>query len=51
MGVSDMIIAAVILAVAFWILYHSLWKKKGHCHGCSSGCCGSEKKFKAGHGQ
>lgn len=51
MGVSDMIIAAVIVAGAFWILYRSLWKKKGHCHGCSSGCCDSEKKFKTGHGQ
>lgn len=37
MGISDMIIAAVILSGAFYLLYRSLWKKKGHCSG--SGCC------------
>lgn len=39
MGLSDMIIAGVIICGAFYLLYHSLWKKKGHCHGCSGGCC------------
>ena len=39
MGVSDMIIAAVILAGAMYLLYHSLWKKKGHCQGCTGGAC------------
>jgi hypothetical protein len=43
MGVSDIIIAAVILAGAVYILYRSLWKKKGHCQGCeSSGSCGKK---------
>lgn len=51
MGVSDMIIAAVIVAGALWLLYHSLWKKKGHCHGCSGGSCGTEKKYKQGQCQ
>lgn len=39
MGMSDMIIAAVILVVAAYVLYRSLWKKKGHCQGCDSGSC------------
>lgn len=39
MGTADMIIAAAILGVAAWLLYRSVWKKKGHCHGCEGGCC------------
>jgi len=42
MEVSDIIIAAVIIAGAAYILYHSIWKKKGHCHGCDSGKCGGK---------
>jgi len=42
MGISDLIIAAVILSGACYLLYHSLWKKKGHC--CGSGCDGCSKK-------
>ncbi|HXE98234.1 MAG TPA: FeoB-associated Cys-rich membrane protein [Dongiaceae bacterium] len=42
MGISDMFIAAVILGGAFWLLYHSLWKKKGHCQGGCSGSCGKK---------
>jgi|BarGraIncu00431A_1022009.scaffolds.fasta_scaffold12429_2 hypothetical protein len=38
MGISDMIIAAFILAGASYLLYISLWKKKGSC--CGSGCDG-----------
>lgn len=44
MGTMDMIIAGVILAGAFWLLYHSIWKKKGHCPGgCGSGGCCDKK--------
>jgi hypothetical protein len=39
MGISDAIIAAVILAGACYLLYVSLWKNKGHCSG--SGCSGN----------
>lgn len=39
MGVKDIIIAAVILIGAVYLLYRSLWKKKGHCQGCSDGSC------------
>jgi hypothetical protein len=38
MGFSDIIIAAVILAGACYLLYISLWKNKGNC--CGSGCSG-----------
>lgn len=37
MGFSDIIIAAVILAGAVYLLYHSVWKRKGHCQGCGDG--------------
>lgn len=43
MGISDMIIAGAILAGAFYLLYHSVWKKRGHCHGCSDDGCGGKK--------
>ena len=44
MGINDVVWMVVILGGASWLLYRSLWKKKGTCHGCSSGCCGSGKK-------
>ena len=44
MGISDIIIAVIILAGAVYLLYHSLWKNKGHCQGCDSGSCDSKKK-------
>ncbi len=37
MGPGDLFTAAAILAVAGWILWRSLLRKKGGCHGCS-GC-------------
>jgi hypothetical protein len=43
MGVSDIIIAAVILVGCAYLLYHSLWKKKGHCHGCNCDGGGCDK--------
>jgi bacterioferritin-associated ferredoxin len=43
MEVSDMIIAAAILAGTFYILYRSLWKKKGCCSDCGSGGCCAKK--------
>ncbi len=39
MGLSDIIWVALIIAGAVYILYRSLWKKKGHCSGCSSAAC------------
>jgi hypothetical protein len=42
MSTVDIIIAAAILVGAAWLLYRSVWKKKGHCHGCEG--CSCEKK-------
>jgi hypothetical protein len=39
MGVSDVVTAAVILGAAAYLLYRSVWKKKGHCSGCDGGGC------------
>ena len=39
MGISDITIAAVILAGASYLLYISLWKNKGNC--CGSSCDGN----------
>jgi hypothetical protein len=41
MGAADTLIAAVILAGAGYLLYRSLWKKRGHCAGCAGGGCGA----------
>jgi hypothetical protein len=38
-GVADLVIAAVVLAAASWLLYRSV-RRAGNCHGCSSGACG-----------
>jgi len=39
MGIFDIVLMVVILAGAAWLLYRSLWKKKGHCPGCDGGGC------------
>jgi len=39
-GTFDIVLMAAILAGAAWLLYRSLWKKKGHCPGCDGGGCG-----------
>jgi len=38
MGFVDIALMTVILAGAAYLLYRSVWKKKGHCL-----CCDSEK--------
>jgi hypothetical protein len=43
MGFIDIVLMVVIIAGACYLLYHSLWKKKGHCTGCDSGTCNSKK--------
>jgi hypothetical protein len=42
MGLTDIIIAAVILAGTGYLLYHSVWNKKGHCSGCGDHGCGKK---------
>ncbi len=39
MGFVDIALMAVIITVAVYLLYRSLWKKKGHCQGCGSCDC------------
>ncbi len=40
MDAGDLITAALILAGTFYLLYRSLFRKKGGCHGCSGDGCG-----------
>jgi hypothetical protein len=41
MGFVDIALIVLIVGGAIYLLYRSLWKKKGYCHGCdSSGKCG-----------
>jgi hypothetical protein len=40
MSLIDIVLMTLILAGATYLLYRSLWKKKGHCHGCDGGGCG-----------
>ena len=35
---------AVIISGAIYLLYRSIWKKKGHCPGCDLGTCPEGKK-------
>ena len=44
MGMTDIIIAGIIIAGAVFLLYHSVWKKRGHCQGCGDGGCGNRGK-------
>lgn len=43
MGATDILLMGLIVAGAVYLLYHSVWKKKGHCAGCSSGSCSVSK--------
>ncbi|KAF0145811.1 MAG: hypothetical protein FD156_489 [Nitrospirae bacterium] len=45
MGLIDILLMGLIIAGAVYLLYRSLWKKKGHCPGCDSGTCNVKKKF------
>lgn|GEM_PF-1012624 len=44
MGIADLVWMALILAAAGYLLYHSLWKKKGHCSGCDACSCSSDQR-------
>ena len=40
MGIVDIVLIVPIVWGAVYLLYRSLWKKKGYCHGCDpSGKC------------
>jgi hypothetical protein len=44
MDLTDVIWAVAIVVGALFVLYRSMWKKKGHCTGCSSEACLMKKK-------
>ena len=40
MGFVEIALTVLIVGGVLYLLYRSLWKKKGYCHGCdSSGEC------------
>lgn len=43
MGFIDIALMIVIAGGALYLLYRSIWKKKGHCQGCDSGHCHGRK--------
>ena len=43
MGLVDIFLMGIIISGAVYILYRSLWKKKGHCYGCDSTTCEPNK--------
>lgn len=45
MSFVDIALMTVIIAGAVYLLYRSLWKKKGHCMGCDSETCDVTKKL------
>jgi len=44
MGFVDIILMVLIIAGAVYLLYRSVWKKKGCCPGCDSGTCETKGK-------
>lgn len=38
MTATDLSIAGPVLAAALWLLYRSVFKARGACHGCAGGC-------------
>jgi hypothetical protein len=48
MNFVDFALIAAIIAGAVYLLYRSIWKKKGRCPGCDSEICDITKKHKKG---
>jgi hypothetical protein len=45
MGIVDFVLIGLIVTGAVYLLYRSIWKKGGYCHGCSSsGKCGQDPR-------
>ena len=38
-GLVDLILAGALICGAVYLLYRSLWKKRGYCPGCDSHNC------------
>jgi hypothetical protein len=34
----DVLITIAVLSASAWLLYRSVWTRRGACHGCSGGC-------------
>jgi hypothetical protein len=45
MTFSDILLMGLIIGGAIYLLYRSVWKKKGHCAGCSAETCEMRKKI------
>ncbi len=45
MGFVDILLMVLIITGAVYILYRSIWKKKGHCANCDSESCIIKKKY------
>jgi len=45
MGIVDVLLMVLIIGGAVYLLYRSIWKKKGHCSGCDMETCDVKKKF------
>jgi len=43
MGFVDISLMVLIIGGAIYLLYRSIWKKKGHCSGCEAGTCDMKK--------
>ncbi|MBM4306517.1 MAG: FeoB-associated Cys-rich membrane protein [Deltaproteobacteria bacterium] len=50
MSFFDIVWMAAIIAGALYLLYRSLWKKKGACSGCGGGQCESKVSGGLRHG-
>jgi hypothetical protein len=48
MVLTDIIWMGIIIATTTYLLYHSLWKKKGRCPGCSGCSCAWHPGLKTG---
>ncbi|MBI5101079.1 MAG: FeoB-associated Cys-rich membrane protein [Nitrospirae bacterium] len=48
MGIKDIIFMALIIGGALYLLYRSVWKKKGHCSGCGPDTCEMKKTKEGG---
>lgn len=44
MSFIDVSLIVAIIGGALYLLYRSIWKKKGHCSGCDSAMCDMKKK-------
>ena len=43
MGFVDILLMILIVGGAVYMLYRSIWKKKGHCSGCNDMTCTVKK--------